>query len=62
MSEMAYVIIIILIWVFRHYSGNYHLREKEQEIENLAQDMENNKAISYSETYQRVIEQYKETQ
>lgn len=64
MSEMALVITILLViyWIFRPNSGNYHLRDKEQEIEDLAQDIwRNNKGISYSEAYQRAIEQYQET-
>lgn len=64
MSEMALVITVLLViyWIFRPNSGNYHLRDKEQEIEDLAQDIwRNNKGISYSEAYQRAIEQYQET-
>ena len=64
MSEIALVITVLLIiyWIFRPNSGNYHLRYKEQEIEDLAQDIwRNNKDISYSEAYQRAIEQYQET-
>ena len=35
MSEIALVITILLViyWIFRPNSGNYHLRDKEQEIE-----------------------------
>ncbi len=41
MSEIALVIIVLLViyWIFRPNSGNYHLRDKEQEIEDLAQDI-----------------------
>lgn len=56
MSEIALVITVLLViyWIFRPNSGNYHLRDKEQEIEDLAQDIwRNNKDISYSEAYQR---------
>ena len=37
MSEIALVIIVLLViyWIFRPNSGNYHLRDKEQEIEDL---------------------------
>ena len=64
MSETALVITILLViyWIFRPNSGNYHLRDKEQEIEDLAQDIwRNNRGISYSEAYQRAVEQYQET-
>lgn len=64
MSEIALVITILLViyWIFRPNSGNYHLRDKEQEIEDLAQDIwRNNRGISYSEAYQRAVEQYQET-
>ena len=56
MSEIALVITMLLViyWIFRPNSGNYHLRDKEQEIEDLAQDIwRNNRGISYSEAYQR---------
>ena len=41
MSEIALVIIVLLViyWIFRPNSGNYYLRDKEQEIEDLAQDI-----------------------
>ena len=64
MSGIALVITMLLViyWIFRPNSGNYHLRDKEQEIEDLAQDIwRNNRGISYSEAYQRAIEQYQET-
>lgn len=37
MSEIALVIIVLLViyWIFRPNSGNYHLRDKEQEIERI---------------------------
>lgn len=50
MSEIALVITILLViyWIFRPNSGNYYLRDKEQEIEDLAQDIwRNNRGISY---------------
>ncbi len=49
MSEIALVITILLViyWIFRPNSGNYYLRDKEQEIEDLAQDIwRNNRGIS----------------
>ena len=64
MSEIALVITILLViyWIFKPNSGNYHLRDKEQEIEDLTQDIwRNNRGISYSEAYQRAVEQYQET-
>ena len=64
MSEIALVITVLLViyWIFRPNSGNCHLRDKEQEIKDLAQDIcRNNRGISYSEAYQRAIEQYQET-
>ena len=64
MSEIALVIIVLLViyWIFRPNSGNYHLRDKEQEIEDLAQDIwRNNRGISYSVAFQRAREQYQET-
>lgn len=64
MSEIALIITVLLViyWIFKPNSGNYHLRDKEQEIEDLAQDIwRNNRGISYSEAYQRAIEQYQET-
>jgi hypothetical protein len=64
MSETALVITVLLViyWIFKPNSGNYHLREKEQEIEDLAQDIwRNNRGISYSEAYERAIEQYQNT-
>jgi len=64
MSEIALVITILLViyWIFKPNSGNCHLRDKEQEIEDLAQDIwRNNSGISYSEAYQRAVEQYQET-
>lgn len=64
MSDIALVITILLViyWIFKPYSGNYHLRDKEQEIEDLAQDIwRKNRGISYSEAYQRAVEQYQET-
>lgn len=54
------IVLLTIFWVFKPNSGNYHLRDKEQEIEDLAQDIwRDNKDISYSEAYQRAIEQYK---
>lgn len=64
MSEIVLVITVLLViyWIFRPNSGNYHLRDKEQEIEDLAQNIwRNNRGISYSEAYQRAIEQYQKT-
>lgn len=64
MNETALVITVLLViyWIFRPNSGNYHLRDREQEIEDLAQDIwRNNRGISYSEAYQRAIEKYQET-
>lgn len=64
MSEIALVITIlsVIYWIFKPNSGNCHLRDKEQEIEDLAQDIwRNNSGISYSEAYQRTVEQYQET-
>lgn len=64
MSEIVLVITVLLViyWIFRPKSGNYHLRDREQEIEDLAQDIwRNNRGISYSEAYQRAIEKYQET-
>lgn len=64
MSEIALVITVLLViyWIFRPNSGNCHLQDKEQEIKDLAQDIwRNNRGISYSEAYQRAIEQYQET-
>lgn len=64
MNEIALVITVLLViyWIFRPNSGNCHLRDKEQEIEDLAQDIwRNNRGISYSEAYQRAVKQYQET-
>lgn len=65
MSETALVIIVLLViyWLFRPNSGNYHLAEKEQEIEDMAHDIcRNNRNISYSEAYQMAVEKYKRKQ
>ena len=53
MSEIALVIIVLLViyWIFRPNSGNYHLRDKEQEIEDLAQDIWRNNMGSSSVNY-----------
>ena len=53
MSEIAVVIIVLLViyWIFRPNSGNYHLRDKEQEIEDLAQDIWRNNMGSSSVNY-----------
>ena len=59
MSETALIIIVLLViyWLFRPNSGNYHLAEKEQEIEDMAHDIcRNNRNISYSEAYQNYLE------
>lgn len=51
------VILIFLFWVFRPNSGNNHLQQREQEIEELARDiMERNANITYPEAYQEAIE------
>ena len=41
MSETALIIIVLLViyWLFRPNSWNYHLAEKEQEIEDMAHDI-----------------------
>lgn len=45
-------------WTFKPNLGNFHLRDEEQEIKDLAQDIwRNNRGLSYSEAYQRAIEQ-----
>ena len=61
-QTLVIIVLLVIYWIFRPNSGNYHLRDKEQEIEDLAQDIwRNNRGISYSEAYQRAIEQYQET-
>ena len=64
MSETALVITVLLViyWIFRPYSDNYHLRDEEREIEDLAQEIKrNNRALPYSEAYERAIKQYQKT-
>lgn len=41
MSDLALVIteLLVIYCIFRQNSSNYHLRDREQEIEHLAQDI-----------------------
>lgn len=64
MSEIALIITVLLVIIgyLDRIRAIYHLRDKEQETEDLAQDIwRNNRGISYSEAYQGAIEQYQET-
>ena len=58
MSDLAIIIavVIFVIWIFRPNSGNKHLQEREQEIEDLAREIMYRKPnISYSEAYKEAI-------